>query len=339
MTDKKPIYFVLETGTISGGVRVLGEMMNRLVSRGWPVTVCCLHPRRSMDAREKGGWFDLNGGVKWLDFYKTGTLQDYEGMMKWLKGVEGIKVATYWRTASAMMRFEVADPNTCFYVVQDYETTYAWSPLDSEEIINTYGGSLRVLATSRYVEKKIPHASYIGLGLSEHYRAKGEKRNGEALACLRVMWFKGYSELCETLRYLARAGRQVTAFGIDRQAFTFAPVRYVFQPDDRKVRELYNAHSCFISTSIHEGFNLTKLEAMACGCPVVGTPDDGSDEYVVDGENCIVARTPREVADGVLSVLQDPGLGNRLAKAGMETARRYKWAEVIDRMEAEFRTV
>ena len=326
---------MLETGTLSGGVRVVGEMMNRLVSRGWPVTVISLHPRRSMDSKE-GAWFDLNPGVKWMDFYKTGMLGDYDDALAVMKKMEGLKIATYWRTAHFMTQQESCAPGEGFYIVQDFETTYAIGRNDRALVVNTYDGALRMLATSQYVMGKIPHATYVGIGLSDRYRAKAQPRNGEPLAALRRSWFKGYSELCEVLRYLAKEGKQVTTYGLDSRLYAFTPVKHTAKPTDQLVRDLLSRHSCYISTSRHEGFNLTKLEAMAMGCPVVGTPDHGSDEYCVHEENCLVGSTPREIADGVLRVLSDKGLAMKLAQGGLETVKRYKWGPVIDRMEEQF---
>lgn len=44
--------------------------------------------------------------------------------------------------------------------------------------------------------------------------------------------------------------------------------------------ELYNVASCYVSTSLNEGFGMPQLEAMKCGCPVVSPNNSGMIEVV-----------------------------------------------------------
>jgi glycosyltransferase involved in cell wall biosynthesis len=48
-----------------------------------------------------------------------------------------------------------------------------------------------------------------------------------------------------------------------------ASVRYVESPDDERVNELFCEATVFVQTSVHEGFALPPLEAMATGAAVV----------------------------------------------------------------------
>jgi L-malate glycosyltransferase len=136
------------------------------------------------------------------------------------------------------------------------------------------------------------------------------------------------------VRRLHQYGAHVTLFGMpDKLRLLNSIDEYINRPSDEMVRELYNKASCFISCSQHEGFNLTCLEAMACGCPVVKTKDDGSDEYSLNGSNCIVADSPKKMAEGVMSILSNNAVRDKLSKFGLETASMYPWDSVIDRLE------
>jgi glycosyltransferase involved in cell wall biosynthesis len=68
-----------------------------------------------------------------------------------------------------------------------------------------------------------------------------------------------------------------------------------------------------------EGFGLPVVEAMACGTPVVATPDPAVREV---GADAIVVAEPREFAAAVERVLADP---ERWSRAGLERAQALSW--------------
>lgn len=59
-----------------------------------------------------------------------------------------------------------------------------------------------------------------------------------------------------------------------------------FVSDDELVM-LYNMATCYISTSLNEGFGMPQLEAMKCGCPVV-SPNNSAMTEVVGGYGTLV---------------------------------------------------
>lgn len=59
-----------------------------------------------------------------------------------------------------------------------------------------------------------------------------------------------------------------------------------FLSDDDLV-QLYNLATCYISTSLNEGFGMPQLEAMKCGCPVV-SPNNSAMTEVVSGYGTLV---------------------------------------------------
>lgn len=83
--------------------------------------------------------------------------------------------------------------------------------------------------------------------------------------------------------------------------------------------ELYRGAACLIQASLHEGFGLPVLEAMACGTPVVTVPEPALLEVVGDAA---VVVPEEELADGVRRALADH---DRLSYAGLERARAFSW--------------
>jgi len=102
---------------------------------------------------------------------------------------------------------------------------------------------------------------------------------------------------------------------------------------DSQLAQLMNKASVFISTSIHEGFCLPLLEAMACGTPVITTKAAGNEIFCIDNVNCLMVESPQEIAEAVKKILTDEILVKRLVDNGITTANNYQWGSVTDRLE------
>jgi glycosyltransferase involved in cell wall biosynthesis len=87
---------------------------------------------------------------------------------------------------------------------------------------------------------------------------------------------------------------------------------------------LVSAAECFVFPSLHEGFGLVPLEAMACGVPVVAARSGAVDEVL--GDAALLVEDPRDAlafACQVESVVTDLALRTRLVDAGMRRAALY----------------
>jgi glycosyltransferase involved in cell wall biosynthesis len=77
--------------------------------------------------------------------------------------------------------------------------------------------------------------------------------------------------------------------------------RLVYAGKLDELQGFYNALDVFVNTSREESFGLSALEAMACGCPVVGYPSVSIGEVVLPGGGEIVAQ---DNADALVAALE-----------------------------------
>jgi L-malate glycosyltransferase len=92
-----------------------------------------------------------------------------------------------------------------------------------------------------------------------------------------------------------------------------------FRPD---VLSMHKAFDIFVMSSITEGLGTSLLDAMACGRPIVATTAGGMPEVVQDGKTGILVppRDDRALADGIIRLLKDPALRERMGTAGLALA-------------------
>lgn len=96
-----------------------------------------------------------------------------------------------------------------------------------------------------------------------------------------------------------------------------------------KLVELYQCAWVFCLPSSYEGFGVPYVEAMACGTPVVATPNVGAREVLDDGRYGVIADVP-QLGDALLALLRDETLRNRWAETGRQRAAEFSWDRIVD---------
>ena len=102
------------------------------------------------------------------------------------------------------------------------------------------------------------------------------------------------------------------------------------------VPKLLSTVHVVIDPSLFQGFGLVGLEGMASGAACILTDSGGASEYAVHGVNALVVppRDSEALAAAIRRLLDDPALRDRLAAAGVETARRFTWKLTATRFRA-----
>ncbi|MFH1067125.1 MAG: glycosyltransferase family 4 protein [bacterium] len=102
---------------------------------------------------------------------------------------------------------------------------------------------------------------------------------------------------------------------------------------EKEMAGFYQEADIFVATGFPEGFALPPLEAMACGCAVVGFSGGGGLEHMKDGETALVAQDGdvEALAIALRRVLEDNALKEKLRQGGLAKAQEFSMA----RMEKE----
>ncbi|MBI5606426.1 MAG: glycosyltransferase family 4 protein [Deltaproteobacteria bacterium] len=87
----------------------------------------------------------------------------------------------------------------------------------------------------------------------------------------------------------------------------------------------YNAADFMVFPSWYEGFGMPLLEAMQCGCPVITSRVSAMPEVVGEAGLLIDPGRIEELQTAMLRLVQEPGLAEKLRKAGLEQARKFSW--------------
>jgi GT2 family glycosyltransferase/glycosyltransferase involved in cell wall biosynthesis len=325
------IVYVTEDTGVGGGHRDIFEHLNRLAARGHDVSLYTLG--------DPPDWFPLRAPVH--------SFVDYDALVAALAPLHAIKVATWWMTAVPVWRASVAR-GIPVYFVQDIETSYYPDHEHARHaVLDSYRPEFRYMTISSWNRDRLRElgldAELIPPGIDlQTFRPRADvaRREDMVLALGRSNPLKNFPLTLASWRALGEPRPELCLFGIEPELASDPGVRYVESPDDEQVNELFCQATVFIQTSIHEGFALPPLEAMATGGAVVCTDAHGNRDFCVDNVNCLMpAPTTDAVSAALARLLADPELRARLGRAGLQTAQEYAWERRIEALEGFFERV
>lgn len=116
-------------------------------------------------------------------------------------------------------------------------------------------------------------------------------------------------------------------------------IHYAGYVDQADLAALYAAASVFVFPSLHEGFGLAALEALACGVPVVTSNTSSLPEVTGEAALLVEPRDSRAIAAAIGRILDDPALAGRLREDGPRRAARFTWEACAEQTAAVYREV
>ncbi len=101
------------------------------------------------------------------------------------------------------------------------------------------------------------------------------------------------------------------------------------------ILDLLTLFDIVVIPSLNEGFGLVMVEAMAMEKPVVATRVGGLIEIAGGTDSAVFVRpgSSRELSDGLIALLADPGKANKMAAAGLQECRRFSIQKNVEKLE------
>lgn len=344
---------------LAGGVEVhLEEVATRLVrDHGFEITVLCAGFEGGPTEEERGGVRYLRSGDRGFSYYAqlpgrarrevVGGGYDLvvENLCKllffsplYLPGIPKLGLVHHLFGLSAFR--QVAAPIAAYVVATEALLPIAYrrwplvvvSPSTRDDLVR------RGLPRRRIVV--IPN----GLDEARFRPGLPEREEDLVLFVGRLEYYKGVDDLLRAwpgVRAIRPAARLVlvgagTAEESLRRAASEAgcegSVSFEgFVPEEEKIAWMRRA-SLVVQPSHKEGWGLTVLEANACGAPVVATDVPGLRDSVRHGETGLLVRggEPSALTRGIVELLDDGELRERLGAGGLGWSRRFRWDAVAD---------
>lgn len=349
---KKSIIFILPAPKNKpvGGYKIVYEYANRLTERGWNVSVgyyCCNAAKkyRIPDKIRKTlvkvvseyrrikypNWFKLSSKIKTFCIYSPSMQLKTSNI-----------VATAYCTAEYVYH---QDNCNKIYLIQDFEN---WGTVTADNVKKTYLYGMKNVVIAKWLktivddvcrdEKSILISN--GIDFSDFQVKRCIENRLEKKICMlyHLAPYKGSKYGIEALIRLKEIypELQATLFGVpDRPDDLPKWIEYIQNADSNTLCDIYNSSQIYLYPTIEEGFGLTCVEAMACGCALCATDYRGVHEFAIDGENALLSpiKDVDKMVNNACRLLEDEQLRINIARRGSKHISMFAWEESVDKFE------
>lgn len=126
--------------------------------------------------------------------------------------------------------------------------------------------------------------------------------------------------VCKDTDYLEEIMEISTKLGVGGR------LKYLKYVADDDLPSLYSAAVAFILPSLHEGFGVPIIEAMACGTPVITSNCSAMPEVAGDAALLVDPYSVESISAAMNEILENPLLTQKLRRAGLERSAAFRWA-------------
>jgi glycosyltransferase involved in cell wall biosynthesis len=109
-------------------------------------------------------------------------------------------------------------------------------------------------------------------------------------------------------------------------------IRYLGNLDKSSLVQVYNAADVLVTPSLHEGFGMTILEAMACGTPVITSNTSAMPEVAGDAGILVDPNHEDAIVAGVLNLLKNSAYRQELISKGLARAKQFTWESTAEQI-------
>jgi len=319
---KPKIGYIIPGTGIAGGIAVICEHTNRLLKRGYDVTII------AEDNKSEISWFP-NQMVEVIPICEIQNNYD-------------ILIATGWSTAYYLGIFNA---NRKIYFVQSDESRFFdKDDPNFKKVIKTYEMDLEFMTEAKWIKEWLfesfdKKAFLVPNGLNNelfHVVEPIEPKSSR----LRVLLegaidipYKGMEDVFKVVNEIdcevwcvSSSGRPKKSWKCDR-LFLEVPLN--------EMKYIYSSCDILLKMSRVEGFFGPPLEMMACGGTVVVGRVTGYDEYIIDGYNALVVDQGdiQGAINAINRLIYEPEFREHLISNGAKTVKNWQWENSIDQLE------
>jgi len=323
------IAYLLPGVSISGGVGVVLQHVNRLKNRGYDVVL--LTQGYELDT----SWFP-NQEVEL--FYMLDCPYDID-----------ILIATGWSTAFDVAK--IGSRHKCYFVQSD-ETRFF--PKDNNKhhlAYLSYCLDFQYFTEAKWIVKWLKsfnhQAIYVPNGLDRdifHTIKPLEKKSMKARILLEGsidIPYKGMEDAFQAVTELNEDIEVWCISGAGRPKKEWRCDRFFEKVEMQDMKKIYSSCDILLKMSRVEGFFGPPLEMMSCGGVSIVSKVSGYDEYIVNGYNALVIgeRDIEGAKNAIKKLILDKKLYKSLQINGQKTVKEWNWERSIDMFEEFIKTL
>jgi glycosyltransferase involved in cell wall biosynthesis len=109
---------------------------------------------------------------------------------------------------------------------------------------------------------------------------------------------------------------------------------HINRVEQKELLKYYNTASVFVFPSLDEGMALVQLEAMACGLPLICTPNSGGESVITNGKEGYIVpiRNPEALADKITYLQKNRDILINMSAAAAVQAQKFTWDVYGDKL-------
>lgn len=138
---------------------------------------------------------------------------------------------------------------------------------------------------------------------------------------------KGFMYLLNAFQQLKHPNKELRVVGIVSAEIKqlmgsrlLDQVKFLGMVPNVKLSELYSTANVFALPSLEEGLAMVQGEALACGCPIIGSPNSGAEDLIIHGNEGFIVpiRSSEAIVEKFQQLIDEPFLRQKMSEAALK---------------------